>query len=180
MASTLRAARRRPDVASTTTSERRGRRRAVHLVGHSLGGVLAHAASVRAPAPVASVATLGSPVRGLRLHPLLRVAATAMRAGIRLSRGRSVPPTCGTFASPSETVRAVAVDPPADIPYVTIATRNDGVADWRYAVGRRVEDVVVVGSSHTGLVFSRAVDRVLARHFAAAAAGRAMASRVSW
>ena len=152
------------DIAAT----HRRTRRPVHLVGHSLGGVLAHAATVREPAHVASLAVLGSPIRGLRLHPILRAAAALMRAGIHVSRGSSVPPACSTFACPCETARAVAVDVPHDIPYVTIATRNDGVADWRYAIDPTRGHVTVVASSHMGLVFSRAVDRALARHLVAA------------
>jgi triacylglycerol lipase len=142
--------------------------RTVHLVGHSLGGILAHAVTARHPEHVASLAVVGAPVRGLRLHPVLRGAAAAMRVGIRLVRGNSVPRACGTFACPCETVRAVARDLPTHIPYVTIATRNDGVADWRYAVDPTTGHVTVVASSHMGLVFSRVVDRALARHFAAA------------
>lgn len=142
--------------------------RAVHLVGHSLGGLLARAATVRQPEHVASLAVLGAPVRGLRLHPVLRIAAAVMRVGIRIARGNSVPSSCATFACPCETVRAVAGDTPPDIPYVTIATRNDGVADWRYAVDPRATDTRVVGSSHMGLVFTRTVDQALADHFAGA------------
>lgn len=44
----------------------------VHLVGHSLGGLLARAVATRARELVASVAMLGSPFRGLRMHPVVR------------------------------------------------------------------------------------------------------------
>src|SRR5579862_2542455 len=40
----------------------------VHLIGHSLGGVLARAAATLKPERVASVITLGSPYRGIRSH----------------------------------------------------------------------------------------------------------------
>jgi triacylglycerol lipase len=150
--------------------------RRVHLVGHSLGGVLAHAATIRHPEHVASLATLGSPVRGLRLHPVLRMAAAAMRVGIHVARGSSIPRACATFGCPCETVRRVADDPSRDIPYLTIATRNDGVADWRYALGPAATVTSVVASSHMGLVFTRTVDRALADHFAGADSGRVEAA----
>jgi pimeloyl-ACP methyl ester carboxylesterase len=141
--------------------------RPAHLVGHSLGGILAHGAAVRAPHLVASVTMLGSPLRGLRLHPALRAAAAATRAGIRLARGASVPPECATLACPCTTVQAVAAALPAAIPLATIATRNDGVADWRYAIQRApAHDTTVVRSSHMGLVFSRAVLDALAQRLA--------------
>src|ERR1022692_65093 len=41
----------------------------VHLVGHSLGGVIARAAASQMPHRVASVITMGSPFRGTSFHP---------------------------------------------------------------------------------------------------------------
>src|SRR5512133_171455 len=53
---------------------RRETKRRVHLVGHSLGGLLARAAASQMPAAVASVTTLGAPFRGTSAHPsILRV-----------------------------------------------------------------------------------------------------------
>ena len=45
--------------------------RKVHLVGHSLGGVLARAVAFLQPEQVASVITLASPFRGVRINPLI-------------------------------------------------------------------------------------------------------------
>ena len=41
----------------------------VHLIGHSLGGVLSRSAAVQHPDLVESVITLASPFRGVRSHP---------------------------------------------------------------------------------------------------------------
>jgi pimeloyl-ACP methyl ester carboxylesterase len=43
----------------------------VHLIGHSLGGVLVLSAASLRPDIVASVITLGSPFRGIRSHPMV-------------------------------------------------------------------------------------------------------------
>ena len=66
--------------------------RPVHLIGHSLGGMLARSAAVRRPDRIASVITLGSPFRGIRSHPLVMQAASTVRARIQSraeQRGRS-------------------------------------------------------------------------------------------
>jgi pimeloyl-ACP methyl ester carboxylesterase len=51
----------------------------VHLIGHSLGGILARSAATRRPERVASVTTLASPFRGLHSHPLLLGIARRLR-----------------------------------------------------------------------------------------------------
>ncbi|MGH7279164.1 MAG: esterase/lipase family protein, partial [Candidatus Rokuibacteriota bacterium] len=48
------------DEAFTATGRR------VHVIGHSLGGTLARGVAARHPERIASVATLGTPLRGLR------------------------------------------------------------------------------------------------------------------
>ena len=141
----------------------------VHLIGHSLGGSLARAASVRAPDSVASLAVLGTPVRGLRLHPSLRLAAATVRAAIHRRRP-DVPVTCATYGCPCETVRAIGAEMPDGIPYLAVSTQDDGVADWRYALDPLATRVVAVRGSHVGLVFSRAVYQALAEHLAGARA----------
>jgi pimeloyl-ACP methyl ester carboxylesterase len=144
-------------------------RRRVHLVGHSLGGVLVRATAARAPGLVASVATLAAPFRGLRVHPALRLGHRVVRAVVHRRR-RSVFPECMTFACPCATVRALAEPLPATLPQLAVAVPGDGLVDWRYethpALGRMVE----VRGSHTGVVFEPTVYEALARHLAAAAA----------
>ena len=43
--------------------------RMVHLIGHSLGGVLSRSAAIQHPELVSSVITLASPFRGVHSHP---------------------------------------------------------------------------------------------------------------
>jgi triacylglycerol esterase/lipase EstA (alpha/beta hydrolase family) len=53
--------------------------RKVHLIGHSLGGILSRSIAVRQAEQVASVITLGSPIRGVRSHPLVLGRAEDVR-----------------------------------------------------------------------------------------------------
>ena len=45
--------------------------RKVHVIGHSLGGVLARAVASQMPEHVASVITLAAPFRGVSIHPMI-------------------------------------------------------------------------------------------------------------
>lgn len=70
--------------------------RKVHIVGHSLGGVLARAMASQMPERVASVITLGSPFRGVSVHPMILSAVDMVRSHIHGRNGDSVLPTCYT------------------------------------------------------------------------------------
>ena len=142
----------------------------VHLVGHSLGGVLVRAVAALAPELVGSVATLAAPFRGLRVHPALRLSNLVVRAVVHRRRGASVFPECMTFACQCATVRALAAPLPASLPQLAVSARGDGVADWRYEADLATTRVAEVDSSHLGVVFEPAVYEALARHLAAATA----------
>ncbi|MBI1736402.1 MAG: alpha/beta fold hydrolase [Candidatus Rokubacteria bacterium] len=138
--------------------------RAVHLVGHSLGGVLARAAAARARDAVASVATLSAPFRGISVHPALNVAARIVRDRIHRERGAAVRPACFTFACDCPTVQAIDRPLPADLPQLAIVTRFDGLVDWRYCLDEATTRVVHVTASHIGLAFNAQAYEALAAH----------------
>jgi pimeloyl-ACP methyl ester carboxylesterase len=139
--------------------------RPVHLVGHSLGGIIARAVAARDPARVASVATLSSPFRGLRVHPSLRLAATIVRSSIHARR--TVPEGCFTLACECETVRAARTPLPETLRQLAVTTRDDGFVDWRYCTGPATR-AVYVDASHVGLAFNAGVYEALAWHLDAA------------
>ena len=144
--------------------------RATHLVGHSMGGLLARAAAARAAERVASVVTLGTPLRGLRMHPAVRATAAVVRGLTHVRRGAAVRPRCLTLACECASVRALHAPLPATIPQLAIVTRWDGFADWRYCADATTMDVLAVPGSHSGLVWNVHVCRALARHLAGARA----------
>jgi triacylglycerol lipase len=59
----------------------------VHVIGHSLGGLLALALAARMPRRVESVVTLSSPFRGIAAHPAILATATAVRYWILKHHG---------------------------------------------------------------------------------------------
>jgi triacylglycerol lipase len=148
----------------------RDTQRRVHLVGHSLGGILVRSVAARAPQLVASVATLATPFRGLRVHPTLRLGNIVVRTVVHGRRDPSVFPECMTLACQCATVRALAAPLPASLPQLAIAAPGDGVADWRYEADPATTRTIEVPGSHTGVVFERRVYEALAPHLAAAAA----------
>src|SRR5262249_12779363 len=101
--------------------------RPVHLVGHSLGGMLARSLASRRPDLVASVVTLGSPFRGIRSHPLVLMASRRVRERVQAEKG----PDCYTGYCRCEAVRGLERPLPASVPTLAVYTRTDGIVDWR-------------------------------------------------
>jgi pimeloyl-ACP methyl ester carboxylesterase len=99
--------------------------RAVHLIGHSLGGMLARSATVRRPDRIASVITLGSPFRGIRSHPLVMQAASTVRARIRSrAEQRDDRLNCFTAACQCDTVKALQAPLPSPLSDVISKSRS--------------------------------------------------------
>jgi hypothetical protein len=140
----------------------------VHLVGHSLGGVIVRAVAAQASELVASVSSLATPLRGLRIHPALRLVNLAARGLVHRQRGDSVFSECMTFACACPTVRALTTPLPSALPELAIVARGDGVADWRYEALPDSTRTVEVPGSHVGVVFEPAAYEALAHHLAAA------------
>jgi pimeloyl-ACP methyl ester carboxylesterase len=140
--------------------------RPVHLVGHSLGGVLARSVAARRPERVASVVTLASPFRGLRAHPMvLRSWRLTRRA---LHHARTVPSACFSFACPCEAVRALHAPVPPTVVQRAVYSRTDGVVDWRYCVTGDAAVDVPVAASHIGMVVNHGSYRAIAEALASA------------
>ena len=64
--------------------------RKVHLVGHSLGGVIARATAAQLPDRIASVITMASPFRGVSVHHSVLRAAQLVRGQILERHGDNV------------------------------------------------------------------------------------------
>ena len=143
-------------------------RRPVHLIGHSLGGMFARSAAIRRPDRIASVTTLGSPIRGLRPHPLLITAQAWVAARVHRRRGAQVERDCFTFACPCDAVRALDHPIPPSLPQLAVYTKDDGAVDWRYCVSDDPEANVEVRGTHLGLAFNAEVYRAIATRLASA------------
>lgn len=143
--------------------------RPLHLIGHSLGGVLARSAAALEPERVASVITMASPFRGVRAHPLILQAAAFVRRRVhgRTDRG-AVPVECYSGFCRCDAVSVLRGAFPSSVHQTAIYTKRDGVVDWNFCVSGDPETDIEVSGSHVGLVFNSTVYRHIAERLAAA------------
>jgi len=150
----------------TIERARRDTRRKIHLLGHSLGGLLARAVAADRPNQVASVLTVGSPFRGAVVHPRIEGAVEAIRKRILLTHGNGVLPDCYTGRCACSFLGSLRRDFPPHVVETAIYSRTDGFVDWRYCVtGNPANDLEVTGT-HLGLAFNPAVYRIVAERLA--------------
>ena len=142
--------------------------RKVHIIGHSLGGLIARAIAAQQPELVGSVITLASPFRGTVAHRLILHAAEEVRKRILEENGSKVLPTCYTGRCTCEFLQALRQDVPDSVMETAVYTRSDGIVDWRYC---RTENSAVdfeVSGTHLGLVFNSEAYSVIATRLKAA------------
>lgn len=140
--------------------------RMVHLIGHSLGGVLVLSAASLRPDIVASVITLGSPFRGLRSHPVVMEMSKIVRERIRNARRDETKPACFTGYCDCDAVSALQAPCPHTIRHTAVYTKTDGIVDWRVCVSDDPATNFEVQSTHVGLVFNPWVYELIARRLA--------------
>lgn len=142
--------------------------RKVHIIGHSLGGLKSLALAAQRPEAVASVITLGSPLRDDSAHPNVLRLAEAVRQSILQRYGSEVLPSCFTAQCSCDFVNCLKYELSATVKRTAVYTRTDSVVDWRYCVtGNRAVDVEVSGT-HIGLIFNPSAYKVIADRLAAA------------
>jgi 8-oxo-dGTP pyrophosphatase MutT (NUDIX family) len=131
----------------------------VHIVGHSLGGVVAvHMAQTRRPARMGRIVCLGSPLRGTRSGNRL----AGFRLGARIT-GRSIEDLLergGLAAWTGERdLGVIAGDLPFGLGLLlgSLPRPNDGVVTVEETRLAGTKDHLVLPVSHTALVFSPTV-----------------------
>jgi triacylglycerol lipase len=140
----------------------------VHLIGHSLGGMIALSAGIQRPWDVASVITLGAPFRGNVAHPNVLRLAEMVRGWIKARHGESVLPDCYTGRCSCDFVNSLRLEMPSLSQMTAIYTRTDGIVDWRYCItGDPALDFEVPGT-HVGLAFNPVAYRIMALRLAQA------------
>jgi pimeloyl-ACP methyl ester carboxylesterase len=146
--------------------------RKVHLIGHSLGGVMARSIAARRPADIASVITLAAPFRGTVAHRSILCAAESVRRETLDQHGCRVLSDCYTSRCTCEFVSSLRHKLPATVAGTAIYTRADGVVDWRYCrTGDDGNDFEVPGT-HVGLVYNPSVYTIIAQRLAQASASK--------
>ncbi|HYM00633.1 MAG TPA: hypothetical protein VEZ90_16880 [Blastocatellia bacterium] len=134
----------------------------VHLIGHSLGGVLALSAVSLRPDIIASVITLGSPFRGIRSHPAVLEMSRIVRERIRVARLDQTKPACFTGYCDCGAVAALHIPCPHPIRHTAVYTKTDGIVDWRVCINDDPSTNVEVNSTHIGMVFNPWVYELIA------------------
>jgi triacylglycerol lipase len=136
--------------------------RKVHLVGHSLGGIIARAIAAQRPSDVGSVITLGSPFRGTVAHPSILRAAEMVRRHIHEKNGSSVLPDCYTGHCTCDFLNSLRHAMPASVAQTAVYSEDDGVVDWRYCKTDCTESDFSVSGTHVGMVFNPSVYEIVA------------------
>jgi triacylglycerol lipase len=144
--------------------------RKIHLIGHSLGGVIACAVARQRPRDVASVITLASPIRGTVTSRTVLHAAEAVRLRILQEHGRGVLPACYTGRCTCNFVDSLKRDIPDSMLQTAIYTRHDGIVNWRYCMTRDPEADFEVPGTHIGMAFNPSAYTIVAERLAKAQA----------
>ncbi len=153
-------------LANAIKRARRHCRGKVHLIGHSLGGIIARAAAAQMPDQIASVTTLGAPIRGTVLHRSVVEATNIVRRHILDQHGEQVDPNCYTPSCTCDFVNSLKGEFPDSVAQTAIYTRDDGIVNWRYCrTGDSSCDFEVSGT-HVGLVFNPSVYTIIADRLA--------------
>lgn len=142
--------------------------RRIHLIGHSLGGVIARSAAHQRPKDIASVITLAAPFRGTFTSKAVLQAAEAVRLRILQEHGGGVLPDCYTGRCTCNFVDSLSRDLPGSVAETAIYTRHDGIVDWRYCMTKNEEDDFEVPGTHIGMAFNASAYAIVAERLALA------------
>ncbi len=142
--------------------------RKIHLLGHSLGGIIARSVAGQRPDDVASVITLASPFRGTAAHRTVLQAAEAVRKHILREHGSGVLPTCYTGHCTCNFLDSLRRNVPDSVLETAIYTRNDGIVDWRYCLTGNPDVDFEVPGTHIGLSFNSSAYTIIANRLAEA------------
>lgn len=134
----------------------------VHLIGHSLGGVLSRSAATQYPELVESVITLASPFRGVRSHPKVVEMSEKIRRRIFTKTDKAEYPNCYTGHCDCVTIKALHNFLPKKVRQTAIYTKSDGIVDWHNCRSRFESNNFEVTGTHIGLVYNFQVYKLIA------------------
>jgi len=142
--------------------------RRIHLIGHSLGGVIARSVAGQRPRDIASVITLAAPIRGTATSRTILHAAEAIRLRILKEHGQGVLPDCYTGRCTCSFVDSLKRDIPDSMIETAIYTRDDGIVDWRYCMTKNPDVDFEVPGTHIGMAFNPSAYSIVADRLAMA------------
>ena len=138
----------------------------VHLIGHSLGGVLSRSVTVQYQDLVESVITLASPIRGVRSHPGVLEMSERIRRRIFNKTDKQEFPHCYTGHCDCLAVTSLHNGMPRDVRQTAVFTKSDGIVDWQSCVSRFPVNNFEVTGTHIGLVYNFQVYKLIAERLA--------------
>jgi pimeloyl-ACP methyl ester carboxylesterase len=142
--------------------------RKIHLIGHSLGGVIARSVAGQRPRDIASVITLASPIRGTVTSRTVFHATEAIRHRILQEHGQGVLPDCYTGRCTCNFIDSLKRAVPHSMVETAIYTRDDGIVDWRYCMTRNPDVDFEVPGTHIGMAFNPSAYSIVAERLAKA------------
>ena len=123
----------------------------VTIIGQSRGGNLARVLAVRRPELVSGIVTLGSPhLDPLAVHPLVRAQVYAVGLLGSLGVPGLIKVSCRYGGCCKEFMADLEAPFPADVGFVSIYSRHDGIVRWGACLDPDAEQVEVP-SSHCGM-----------------------------
>jgi triacylglycerol lipase len=137
-----------------------------HLIGHSLGGIIARSVAGSRPQDVASVITLGAPFRGTAMHPRVMDMVDLVRRSILRNHEEKVLPDCYTSRCTCSFLDGLRKEMPTGVAETAVYTRSDGLVDWRYCITEDPDNDFEVTGTHLGLAFNSDVYRIIAHRLA--------------
>jgi hypothetical protein len=138
----------------------------LHLIGHSLGGIIARSVAGSRPQDVASVITLGAPFRGTAMHPRVMDMVELVRRRILRNHEEKVLPDCYTARCTCSFLDCLRKEMPAGVAETAIYTPTDGLVDWRYCMTENPANDFEVTGTHLGLAFNPTIYRIIAHRLA--------------
>jgi triacylglycerol lipase len=141
--------------------------RKIHLIGHSLGGTIARSIAAQRPKDVASVITLGAPLRQMTAHGGILRVAEEVRMRIIEKHGDAVLPDCYTGRCTCDFLKSARRCITESVLQTSIYTKNDGVVDWRCCATNDCNADFSVRGTHLGLAFNPSVYNIIAKRLAA-------------
>ncbi len=158
----------RKRLTETIDRARRETKRKIHIIGHSLGGIIARSVAAQRPGDIASVISMGSPFRGTVVHPQVLRAAELVRKNILRKHGTGVLPDCYTGRCSCDFLERLRRALPDSVHETAIYTRTDGIVDWNYCITGDPEIDFEVPGTHIGLAFNSVAYGIIAARLAKA------------
>ncbi len=133
----------------------------VHLIGHSLGGILSRSAAAQNLEIIDSVITMGSPFRGVKSHPFLIDMSEKIRRRIFVNHDNNHPQNCYTGYCDCVAVSAMQKVLPDTIKKTAIYSKSDGVVHWENCIYRDENKNFEVSGTHCGMAFNYQVYKLI-------------------